>query len=154
MANYKIKKSDITKIRKWNFFFNFLKIQGICDSLVLFMSRKNDHVTQKSTFKNRKLRSLIRVKNFSTETFSNFFWLKLNFRFVSGSCFKKISNIISKCDRNRGSKIGCFQKKIFHFLISGTLPMAYNGLPWPILTSHYLLWPHKESIEGIDVRRQ
>ena len=36
----------------------------IFDSLVLFMSRKNDHVTQKSTFKNRKFRILILVKMF------------------------------------------------------------------------------------------
>ena len=144
----------MTKIKKWNFFYNFLKIQGICDSLVLFMAGNNYHVTQKSTFKNRKLRILRSLENFSTWIFSNFFWLKLNFRFVNTFGCKKNSKYLSKCGRNRGSKIGCFQKKIFHFLFFGTLPNWNNGLPWPILTSHYLLWPHKESIEGIDVRRR
>ena len=120
------------------FFFNFLKMQEICDSLVLFMSRKNCHVTQKFDFKNWKFSTLIRQQNFPTWIFLKFRWLKLKFRFVITLGSKKISKYHSKCPRNRGSKIGCFQKNIFNFLISGTLP---SGVSWPIIASLDLYWP-------------
>ena len=88
------------------------------------MSRKNDHVTQKSTFKNRKFRILILVKNFSTSDISDFF-LILKFSFVIPVIYKKNSEYQWICRQNRGLKIGCFfiflERFQVAFMISGGL---------------------------------
>ena len=63
-------------VKKYNSFENFWLTGIIMTHLLLFMSRKNDHVTQKSTYKDRKLRILIRVQHFSTSDILIFFSFK------------------------------------------------------------------------------
>ena len=85
------------------------------------MSRKNDHVTQKSTFKNRKFRILILVKNFSTSDISDFFsHFKVQLR--NSRYLQKNFGISVDMSPKSGSQNWMF----FHFF--GTLPSGIYDL--------------------------